>query len=95
MARDSDFISSLLCRLSTMFKFRYLGKPSFFLRIQTISIDGGLLLSQRRYMNDILRRAGMSDCKYLANIVSCYCTSSMSKELFDNPTRYHSLVGAL
>lgn len=59
------FGESLISKLSATFTIRDLGAPSFFLDIETIRESSGLLLSQRRYMTDILRRAGMADCKLL------------------------------
>ncbi|XP_019186576.1 PREDICTED: uncharacterized protein LOC109181279 [Ipomoea nil] len=47
-----------------------MGSPSLFLGIETVSLSDGLLLSQRRYMGDILKRAGMIDCKPVATPVS-------------------------
>ncbi|XP_019154619.1 PREDICTED: uncharacterized protein LOC109151156 [Ipomoea nil] len=66
MGDDSALIDTLLRRLNSTFKIRDLGAPSFFLGIETIPIDGGLLLSQRHYMGDLLKRAGITDCKPLA-----------------------------
>ncbi|XP_031095206.1 uncharacterized protein LOC115999498 [Ipomoea triloba] len=37
----------------------------------------------------------MTECKPLATLVFCSHSSPSSKESFDNPTRYHSLLGAL
>ncbi|XP_019184164.1 PREDICTED: uncharacterized protein LOC109179046 [Ipomoea nil] len=92
---DSALIDTLLHRLSTTFKIRDLGTPSFFLGIETISVDGGMILSQRRYMGDILARAGMTDCKPLATPVSLTQPVTTTADLFDNPTQYRRLAGAL
>ncbi|XP_031106262.1 uncharacterized protein LOC116010908 [Ipomoea triloba] len=59
-----------------------------------MSVDGGYVLSQRRYMADILNCAGMVDCKPLATLVSTTRTTDESDSLFDNPTQYRSLAGA-
>ncbi|GAA0167572.1 hypothetical protein LIER_40408 [Lithospermum erythrorhizon] len=55
-----DFIRALNARLVT----RDLGDLSFFLGIEAISqASGGLLLSQRQYMLDLLVKANMEHCK--------------------------------
>ncbi|XP_019156546.1 PREDICTED: uncharacterized protein LOC109153176 [Ipomoea nil] len=72
-----------------------MGSPSFFLGIETVSLSDGLLLSQRRYMSDILKRAGMIDCKPVATPVSLAVTDDSASAPFDDPTQYRSLAGAL
>ncbi|XP_019155793.1 PREDICTED: uncharacterized protein LOC109152551 [Ipomoea nil] len=49
----------------------------------------------RRYMKDILNRAGMSDCKPLATPAAITQPVSPSDQPYDNPTQYRRLVGAL
>ncbi|XP_019173019.1 PREDICTED: uncharacterized protein LOC109168450 [Ipomoea nil] len=95
MGNDPALIDTLLHRLSTTFKIRDLGTPGFFLGIETLKVDGGLFLSQRRYMGDILTRAGMSDCKSLATLVAVTQAATPSTHSFDNPTQYCSIIGAL
>ncbi|XP_019184373.1 PREDICTED: uncharacterized protein LOC109179323 [Ipomoea nil] len=58
-------------------------------------LDSGMMLSQRRYMNDILARAGMTDCKPLATPAAVTQAVSPTQEPFDNPTQYRRIVGAL
>ncbi|XP_019161015.1 PREDICTED: uncharacterized protein LOC109157618 [Ipomoea nil] len=95
MGNDSALIDTLLRQLSTAFKIRNLGTPGFFLGIETLTTDSGLLLTQRRYMHDILQRAGMTDCKPLATPAAVTKAVTPSDEPYDNPTQYRRLVGAL
>ncbi|XP_019181380.1 PREDICTED: uncharacterized protein LOC109176402 [Ipomoea nil] len=95
MGNDPVLISELLQRLSTTFKIRDLGTPSFFLGIKTLKDKTGFLLSQQRYMKDILNRAGMSDCKPLATPAAITQPVTPSDQPYDNPTQYRRLVGAL
>ncbi|XP_019168382.1 PREDICTED: uncharacterized protein LOC109164083 [Ipomoea nil] len=95
MGNDSALIDTLLRQLSTAFKIRDLGNPGFFLGIETLTIDSGLLLTQRRYMHDILQRAGMTDCKPLATPAAVTKAVTPSDEPYENPTQYRRLVGAL
>lgn len=69
MGSDLSLIASLLAKLSVTFKIKYLGAPNFFLGTETVKHDGSLLLSQKQYMSDILKRAGMVDYKPLATHV--------------------------
>ncbi|XP_019170539.1 PREDICTED: uncharacterized protein LOC109166104 [Ipomoea nil] len=95
MGSNPTLVNTLLNRLATTFKVRDLGKPGFFLGIETIHTSAGMILSQRRYMNDLLNRAGMTDCKPLATPASTTQAVTPSDELFDNPTQYRRIVGAL
>ncbi|XP_019178883.1 PREDICTED: uncharacterized protein LOC109174045 [Ipomoea nil] len=95
MGDDQTLLDTLLQRLSTAFKIQDLGTPSFFLGIETLSIDGALVLSQRRYMGDILNRAGMTDCKPLTTPAAVTQAVAPNNELYDNPTQYRRLAGAL
>lgn len=62
MGNDQSLINALLLKLSTAFKIRDLGPPNFSLGIETIARDDYLVLSQKRYVCDILKCAGMVDC---------------------------------
>ncbi|XP_019166886.1 PREDICTED: uncharacterized protein LOC109162655 [Ipomoea nil] len=95
MGSDASCVTRLLTDLASEFKIRDMGAPSFFLGIETVSKDGGLFLSQQRYMRDILSRAGMVDCKPLATPVPVSRPSSDSVVPYADPTQYRSLAGAL
>ncbi|XP_019189411.1 PREDICTED: uncharacterized protein LOC109183804 [Ipomoea nil] len=95
LGNDSDLVASLLRQLSTTFKIRDLGTPSFFLGIETASFEGGLVLSQCRYMDDILCRAGMSDCKPLLTPAALTQAASPTIEPFEKPSQYRRLAGAI
>ncbi|XP_031124373.1 uncharacterized protein LOC116027087 [Ipomoea triloba] len=95
MGTDSALLDTLLGRLSTVFKIRDLGTLNFFLGIETLAVDGAIIMSLRRYMGDILNRAGMTDCKPLATPAVASQSSASTDELFDNPTQYRRITGAL
>lgn len=95
MRSDSVLISGLLTKMSTTFKIRDLGAPCFFLGIETVRTPDGLLLSQRRYMRDILKCVGMVDCKLLATPIPISRPVDTASESFVDPTQYRSLAGAL
>ncbi|XP_019157371.1 PREDICTED: uncharacterized protein LOC109153935 [Ipomoea nil] len=60
-----------------------------------LQVDTGIMLSQRRYMKDILNRAGMTDYKPLATPAAVTQSVSPSDQPHDNPTQYRRIVGAL
>ncbi|XP_019157743.1 PREDICTED: LRR receptor-like serine/threonine-protein kinase GSO1 [Ipomoea nil] len=72
-----------------------MGVPSFFLGIETVLLSGGVLLSQQRYMKDILKRASMVDCKpVITHVSSAKITDDVAVPYAD-PTQYRSFAGAL
>ncbi|XP_019161168.1 PREDICTED: uncharacterized protein LOC109157783 [Ipomoea nil] len=95
MGNDSTLVDTILQRLAFTFKIRDLGSPGFFLGIETVSSTSGMFLSQRRYMIDLLGRSGMVDCKPLTTPAAVTKTSMLSIQLYDNPTQYRRVVGAL
>ncbi|XP_031106198.1 uncharacterized protein LOC116010838 [Ipomoea triloba] len=95
MGNDAALVDSLLKWLSCTFKIWDLGTPSFFFGIETITDKTRFLLSQQRYMKDILSRAGMSNYKPLSTPAAVTQPATPTLEPFDNPTQYQRLVGAL
>ncbi|XP_031116683.1 uncharacterized protein LOC116020343 [Ipomoea triloba] len=94
MGSDPARVAGLVDMLALEFKVRDMGAPTFFLGIETVSLSDGMLLSQRRYMNDILKRSGMVDCKPVSTPVSLV-KSDVSEVPYADPTQYRSLAGAL
>ncbi|XP_019194752.1 PREDICTED: uncharacterized protein LOC109188562 [Ipomoea nil] len=94
-ACDVVLVNHLLGRLASTFKIRDLGKPGFFLGIETIHTGDGMVLSQRRYMTYLLNRSGMVDCKPLTTPVSVSQPVTPSDQSYENPTQYRRIVGAL
>ncbi|XP_031102077.1 uncharacterized protein LOC116005983, partial [Ipomoea triloba] len=95
MSNEHGALEALLSKLSSTFKIRDLGEPGFFLGIETVKCADGVLLSQRRYMTDILKRAGMTDCKPVSTPTTTSKTISTCTDPYDDPTQYRSIAGAL
>ncbi|XP_019179905.1 PREDICTED: uncharacterized protein LOC109175110 [Ipomoea nil] len=95
MGSDSDRVTALIDKLALEFKVRGMGVPSFFLGIETVLLSGGMLLSQQRYMKDILKCAGMVDCKSVITPVSSAKITDDVVVPYADPTQYRSLAGAL
>ncbi|XP_031099661.1 uncharacterized protein LOC116003860 [Ipomoea triloba] len=95
MGSDPDLITNLLSKLSTAFKIWDLGEPDFFLGIETIINDDDMVLSQQRYMTDILKRAGMAEFKALFTHIPISKSIPFSTDLYEDLTQYRSMAGAL
>ena len=60
---DQDGIQKLKQHLFTHFQTKDLGKLKYFLGIKIDQSSSGVVLSQRKYVLDILEETGMLDCK--------------------------------
>ena len=86
----------LMTILAGEFAMKDLGPLSYFLGISVTRTGDTLFLSQHAYAKDIIHRAGMDSCKPAATPVNTQ--SKLANEpdsLFDDPTTYRSLAGAL
>ena len=73
-----------------------LGLLNYFLGIAVTRHFGGLFLSQKKYAEEIIERAGMASCKPCPTSVDTKPKmSAKSRTLFEDPSLYRSLVGAL
>jgi hypothetical protein len=73
-----------------------LGPVHFFLGIQVQRTADGFFLSQEQYADDVLHRAGMTDCKPASTPVDTKAKlSSSAGQPVTDPTFYRSIVGAL
>lgn len=89
-------ITTFFAKTPKTFAIKDLGDLHFFLGIEVIPIPNGLLLSQRRYILDLLTRTKMGDCKPISTpMVSTIKLSRSTGELFEDAALYQSIVGAL
>ena len=73
-----------------------LGPLHHFLGISVTQHSGGLFLSQQQYTIDILKRAGMMDCKPCSTPVDTHAkVSTTDGAPVTDPTHYCSLTGPL
>lgn len=93
---STALLRRVIDKLRTAFPMTYLGKVHHFLGIKAEFNTKGLFLSQAVYAEDIIARAGMTDCKPLATPVDLKSKLSIHEgKPLDNPTFYRQLAGAL
>jgi hypothetical protein len=88
----------LLQQLSASFPVKDLGPLNYFLGIKVASNSGGMLLTQHKYAQDILRRVHMENCKPVATplCVTEHLSRDSGVHLSDKDALvYRSTVGAL
>ena len=95
-ASSTALRQSIMTRLSSEFAMKDLGPLSYFLGIAVSRHAGGLFLSQRKYAEEIIERAGMSACKTAATPVDTKSKLSATCDTpCSDPSLYRSLAGAL
>lgn len=75
-----------------------LGELHFFLGIEVNKTDHGVILTQEKYANDMLKRVGMQDCKPVSTPLLVSEKLSAHEGTLLGPkdaTQYRSVVGAL
>ncbi|XP_057525665.1 uncharacterized mitochondrial protein AtMg00810-like [Amaranthus tricolor] len=95
-ASSNALLTSIMQSLSSEFAMKDLGSLNYFLGIRVSRHKGGLFLSQRKYAEEIIERAGMISCKpTLTPIDTKPKVSAHSGAQYEDPSKYRSLAGAL
>ncbi|XP_022019104.1 uncharacterized mitochondrial protein AtMg00810-like [Helianthus annuus] len=96
MGNNDTAIRDIIGRFSSQFAVKDLGPLHYFLGVEVLRHDSNLLLSQCKYVLDIIHRVGMVDCKPVSSPMST------SHELLpddspplEDPSKYCQIVGAL
>ncbi|KAL8153731.1 LOW QUALITY PROTEIN: hypothetical protein V2J09_011491 [Rumex salicifolius] len=79
----SSSASVVIAQLRAKFALKHLGCLSYFLGVKVHPTPDGLFPCQRKYITDLLAKAGMSDCK------------PASTPLSASPSECHNIVGNL
>ncbi|XP_043698684.1 uncharacterized mitochondrial protein AtMg00810-like [Telopea speciosissima] len=95
-ASDTAMIDSLMHQLSGEFSIKDIGPLYFFLGIEVVKNSRGIVLTQSRYICDLLKRTGMVDCKSIKTpMATTGKPSDSGGALMSDPTKYWSVVRAL
>jgi hypothetical protein len=91
-----EAIPNLLQQLRTSFAVKDLGKLNFFLGVEVTALKSGLLLSQRRYSLDLLKRTNMLEAKPISSpMASSSSLFAFAGDPMEDPLLYRSIVGSL
>jgi hypothetical protein len=89
-------ISQLIQDLHSEFALKDLGPLHFFLGVEATWENGGLRLSQQRYINDLLNKTNMSQAKPIGSPMSSSAVlSKFMGNTMTDPSLYRSTVGSL
>jgi hypothetical protein len=88
-------LQQIVDKLRAEFAIKDLGKLRFFLGIEVRRTPTGFFLSQQRYAEDVLDRAGMVNCKPALTPIDAKGKLSADGQKIDEASSYRSLAGAL
>lgn len=93
---SANAIDKFLEDLSCAFPIKDLGRLAYFLSLELDYLDDGVLLSQRKYILDILRKTNMTDANLISSpMFSSLKLSKFGSPLFDNLTVFRSVISSL
>ncbi|KAJ0700404.1 putative RNA-directed DNA polymerase [Helianthus annuus] len=93
---NAETVSKLITRLHSLFALKDLGQLHYFLGVEVIHKKADFVLSQRKYIGDILHRSGLTDCKPISTPMSTsHVLLPDDSPPLDDPSRYRQTVGAL
>ena len=84
-------------KVKNEFEMIDLGKLAYFLGMEFVTVPSGIILDQKKYAMDVLKRFNMNDCKPSITLVEVGLkldNTSEDDELVD-PTLFKQLVGSL
>src|ERR1051325_5690794 len=94
---SSTLIHKLISNLHNIFALKKLGKPTYFLGLEVkYQANGSLILTQTKYIKDLLSKVHMEDAHGVAAPMFSHCKpSKFGTDTMQDPLLYRSIVGAL
>ncbi|XP_050918624.1 uncharacterized mitochondrial protein AtMg00810-like [Lathyrus oleraceus] len=91
------FIANLIKSLNTKFALKDLGQLDYFIWIEVTHLSNGyLLLSQTKYVSDLIAKVNMSTANGMPTpMASRNKLSKIGYDMVSYPTQFRSIVGAL
>ncbi|XP_057954017.1 uncharacterized mitochondrial protein AtMg00810-like [Malania oleifera] len=95
IGNNSSLLDSFTCKLNFEFATKDLGSLSYFIGLEATSTTDGLLISQLKYVPEILTRAQLLDSKLVHTKMVVSMHLFADGPLFLDPKLYRYLIGAL
>ncbi|XP_021729722.1 uncharacterized protein LOC110696676 [Chenopodium quinoa] len=96
MGPSTSTLPTFITNLATRFSLKDLGNLSYFLGVEVLPHSHGLLFSQKKFINDILNKAKMTDAKPVPTLMITHPPLNLTDGTpLPNPTEYRALVGSL
>lgn len=92
-----QLIQQLTSQLNAKFSLKQLGQLDYFVGIEVKTLsDSSLLLTQSKYIRDLLQKTNMTQAQVISSPTTSSCKlTTTGSDLFTDPTMYRSVVGAL
>jgi hypothetical protein len=92
-----DLVNTLVHKFDSVFSLKHLGSLSYFLGIEVKHLDDhSLLLTQSKYIKDLLSKTNMLECNPInTHIMSSCKLSRHGSDTFHDTSLYRSVVGSL
>ncbi|GJV21096.1 putative RNA-directed DNA polymerase [Tanacetum coccineum] len=89
-------IDNIICQLGSAFALKDLRPLNYFLGIEIVPHVSGILLSQKKYILELLQSVGHSNCNPVSSpMVTSSSLSLDDSTAFSNPVKYQQVVGSL
>ncbi|KAK1420567.1 hypothetical protein QVD17_22267 [Tagetes erecta] len=89
-------INHIVSSLHKTFAVKDMGNLSYFLGIEIIPSGNNIILSQRKYINELLDKANLSSAKPVPSPITTTANLAIrDSPLFPDPVKYRQIVGAL
>ncbi|GJZ34669.1 putative reverse transcriptase domain-containing protein [Tanacetum coccineum] len=86
-------IDNIICQLGSAFALKDLGPLNYFLGIEIVPHVSDILLSQKKYILELLQSAGLSNCNPVSSpMVTSSSLSLDDSTAFSNPVKYRQVV---
>lgn len=93
---NPEFVQRFVDSLAQRFSIKDLGQLSYFLGVEVTPNSQGILLSQRRYILDLLAKTNMLAARpVITPLPTSPSLQSKAGTPLDNPTEYRTVVGSL
>lgn len=94
---SSVLVTNLVKQLDSVFSLKHLGALDYFLGIEVKHLpDNSLLLTQSKYIRDLLSKTNMLECNSINTPMMSSCKlSKHGSDHFLDPSMYRSVVGSL
>nr|GEU40585.1 hypothetical protein [Tanacetum cinerariifolium] len=88
-------IDNIISQLGSVFALKDLG-PLYFLGIEIVPHVSGILVSQNKYILELLQSDGLFNCNHVSSFMVTSSSLSLDDSTaFSNPVKYRQVVGSL
>ena len=88
-------LNKFIANLSTRFELKDRGSLSYFVGVEVLFHPQGLFLSQKQFINDLLCKANMEECKPVAIPMVTDPPLIINGTYLQNASEYRAMIGSL